>query len=276
MQQLRQAFSGLVASPGDTDALEQGALLIALQCGADVDRDQVLGELDQLAVAAAAEIETDVSAARRLEQLGCFLHDRAGFAGNRLDYYDPENSFLNRVLERRLGIPISLAVVYIAVARRVGLTLHGLGFPGHFLLGCGRTDGEWVLDPFTGQMMDDAACQQLVAQVLGRSVSLRNEWFEVQPTASIWFRMLGNLRRIFMSRGNYLRALECCDWQLMIEPRAAQELLDRGLLLEQLGNSRAAHAALRHFLLLHSDHQAAPAVRVKLTQLRRGAGRLLH
>ena len=268
-QARRQAFAGLLANTDADDALERGALLIAGRSRPEVDTADCLRQLDRLAGSALRSAPSVADAA----ELGRYLNGQAGFRGNSSEYYAPANSYLDQVLEQRTGIPISLAVVYIAVGRRLGLTLDAIGFPGHVLVGQG-TDRQ-LLDPFSGEPLGDAGLAVLVERMFGRPVAIQPQWLAPLDPPAVWFRMLGNLRRIFMGERDFAAALECCDWQLLIDPRAAQELLDRGLLMEQMGNTAGAHAALRHFLLLHGDHHAAAAVQAKLEQLGRGQ-RWLH
>lgn len=261
----RRQFAELLTAADQGDALERGALLIAGR-DRELDIELQLERLDGLADAARQRLDLQERNAEAV-QLGHYLHEQAGFGGNLLDYYDPANSYLDCVLERRVGIPISLAVLYLAIGRRLGLNMYGVGFPGHLLVGTGSGGERRLLDPFSGRLVGDTDCERLARRLFGRPVAMQPGWFEALTAPSIWFRMLGNLRRIFMERRAFLAALECCDWQLLINPRAAQELLDRGLLMEQLGNPAGAHAALRHFLMLHPDHPAAPAVEVKISEL---------
>ena len=273
-QERRQQFVELLADPGRDGALEQGALLIAARARPELEVEIQLAQLDQLAGSARAWVGRADPAQSAL-QLGRYLHGELGYTGNTKSYYDPANSYLDQVLERRLGIPITLAILYIAVARRLDLALDAVGFPGHVLLRVDAGEQRRLLDPFTGEAVDDHACRQLIQRLFGRSVTMQPQWFEALTVPAIWFRMLGNLRQIHMEAGAFAAALECCDWQLLVDPRAAQELLDRGLLMEQLGNKAGASAALRHFLMLHPEHHAASAVKVKVDELARSA-RWLH
>lgn len=270
----RQQFLELVAHPGSPDALEKGALLIAARARPQLRIDAHIERLDRLAESARQWVN-HIDPAQSALQLGRYLHRELGYSGNIDDYYDPANSYFDQVLERRLGIPITLAILYIAVARRLGLALDAVGFPGHVLLGVDADGQRQLLDPFTGEAIDRRTCRQLLQRLFGRQVALQPQWFEALPVPAIWFRMLGNLRQIHMERRAYTAALECCDWQLLIDPRAPQELLDRGLLLEQLGHTAAARTALRHFLMLHPRHHAAAAVQVKIDELASRA-RWLH
>ncbi len=170
-------FAAAVGRPDGEIRLARAALLIAAaeQPGLDVDR--YLARLDDLAdTALAARRAAD--ALSRLHRLREFLFEELGFAGDRSDYFDPRNSHLNEVLDRRLGIPITLSLVFIEVGQRLGLQMEGIGLPGHFITGA-RIAGEHVLlDPFNrGAVLTVEACGQVVRQALGRPVQLRPEHF---------------------------------------------------------------------------------------------------
>jgi regulator of sirC expression with transglutaminase-like and TPR domain len=142
----------------------------------------------------------------RVAQLLQFLYGELGFSGDHEDYYDPRNSFLNEVLDRRRGIPITLALVVLEVARRSGLTAHGIGFPGHFLV---RFDDErrgfTFVDPFEGQVLDDKALGELAARHTGRSTLLDARSLEPATKANTLIRMLNNLRGIYSAKEDSLR-----------------------------------------------------------------------
>jgi regulator of sirC expression with transglutaminase-like and TPR domain len=159
-----------------------------------------------------------------------------GFRGNRDDYYDPRNSYLNEVLDHRTGIPISLSVVYLAVGRRLGLDVRGISFPGHFLVKVVCSEGELVIDPFERVVLDHAACQQRLDAALPSHVPLRPELhLRAAGTREILLRMLGNLKRIYAEREDLERTLACCDRILVLIPDSPDEQRDRA----------RVHAALR-------------------------------
>ena len=155
----REHFATLARLPDGQIALDEAALWIAAEEYPELDVAGYLGELDALAEAARSRLLTARDDTERVAQLNRFLFVEAGFHGNRDDYYDPRNSYLNEVLERRCGIPISLSLVYLAVTDRLGLAVQGVGFPGHFLLKW-RGDPETLVDPFDGKPLSVEDCER--------------------------------------------------------------------------------------------------------------------
>jgi len=186
------AFRQLVADPTAEPPLDEGALLIAaVGSGADVDAG--LARLDELAADARSAAPGAVGIARHL------FVDR-GFAGNTRDYGDPRNSFLPDVIDRRLGIPITLSVLLIEVARRLGVGLHGVGMPGHFIVGV-DAEPDCLLDPFhAGAAIDREGARALFARVQGSDDGFRPEFLAPTPTRQILLRMLANLQQTYVSR----------------------------------------------------------------------------
>lgn len=195
----------------------------------------------------------------KLERLRSHLCDELGFRGNRDDYYDPRNSYLNEVLERRMGIPISLAVVWMAVGRRVGLLIEGIGFPGHFLVRAGGPSGTYV-DVFNeGQILAPGELERL-GRLHTRGQPLLAEHLEPIKARDIALRMLQNLRAIFESRGDHARAMVVCD-RLFDLTAAPTHRRDRGVHALALG---AHEAALRDFeAYLGAMPEAADASRIR-------------
>jgi regulator of sirC expression with transglutaminase-like and TPR domain len=186
------AFRQLVADPTAVPPLDEGALLIAaVATGADVDAG--LARLDDLASDARADGRDPAGLARHL-----FVE--RGFAGNTLDYADPRNSFLPDVIDRRLGIPISLSVLMIEVGRRIGIGLHGVGMPGHFLVGVDATPGLFF-DPFhAGAALDADGAQELFARLQGPDAGFRAGFLAPTPTRQVLLRMLANLQQTYVAR----------------------------------------------------------------------------
>jgi len=192
VQEAAAAFRQLVADATTEPPLDEGALLIAaVGSGADVDAGLV--RLDDLAADAHRAAHTPT-------ELVDFLFHQRGFAGNTLDYHDPRNSFLPDVLERRLGIPISLSVVLIEIGRRIGIPLHGVGMPGHFLVGVDG-DPDAFFDPFhAGAALDAAGCRARFAELQGPAAPFRPEYLGPTGSRLILLRMLANLREIYVAR----------------------------------------------------------------------------
>ena len=186
-----ERFAALVGGPSPEFALDEAALLVARHAHPELDPAMPLAELDRLADA----VRTDTAAA----VAGALFHE-GGFTGNTVDYGDPRNSYLDDVLARRLGIPITLSVVMIEVARRRGVTLAGVGMPGHFLVG--TTDGErtWF-DPFHGgRELDEDGCRALFEQVVGGRVVFAPDMLAPVSARAIVTRMLANLEQTFLRR----------------------------------------------------------------------------
>lgn len=186
------AFRQLVADPAVQPPLDEGALLIAA-AGTGSDVDTGLARLDELAAAAHG-------ARGSAAMLADHLFVQQGFAGNTLDYQDPRNSFLPDVMERRLGIPITLGVLMVEVGRRLGVGLHGVGMPGHFLVGIDAEPGAFV-DPFhAGAVLDADGCRARFATLQGPRATFRPEYLAPTPTRAVLLRMLTNLRQTYVAR----------------------------------------------------------------------------
>ena len=270
----RDRFTAIANTRDDEIALDEAALWIAAEEYPDLDVSAYLARLDQLAQEAAPRLEGLTSDAERVGRLNRFLFLDEGFSGNRSDYYDPRNSYLNDVLDRRAGIPITLSLVYIAVGRRLGLHLEGIGFPGHFLVKC-RGEGEIIIDPFLGSTLSLEDCQERLESLAGESVPLQPELHLRSAGArEILTRMLGNLKQIFVQRQDWDRALDCCERTLILFPDAPQELRDRGLVLEQIDCFHAAASDLDRFLELAPDDPSAPGIRARRQALEHRLGQL--
>jgi len=184
--------------------LGRAALLLAEPEYPSLDIPGALQELDTLA----AEARLKLGWSPSLEALSGWLHDEAGFRGNVDDYYDARNSFLNEVLSRRTGIPISLAVVHIEVARRLEVTAEGVSFPGHFLI---RGDGKIYVDPFTGRVCGPAELRRLYARSTGQDRAPDESAYEIAGKTQILLRMLNNLRGIYAAANDGPRLRLCLD-----------------------------------------------------------------
>ncbi len=212
--------------------LGRGALLIATEAYPELDIEAWVARLDQLG----SEARTPLGAGGEFgaaSALARFLYQEKGFQGNAQEYYDPRNSYLCDVLERRRGIPITLAVVYLEVARRVGCAVHGVNFPGHFLVGVEHAGDVW-LDPFNGGFITRGECEGRLRRAMGEGAELRAEHLAQATPRQILARILGNLKHIHGQRGEFERALACAERALVLLPDAPFELRDRGLLYARL------------------------------------------
>lgn len=206
-----------------------------------------LQKIDALAkpLLSAAAAATDAEAQATI--LSSYVYDRLGFHGNEDNYYDPRNSYLNDVMQRRTGIPISLAVLLMAIGRRVGIEVEGIGFPGHFLVRIGGADGV-LLDPFRGgRRMTHDGLHQLAGKVLPNPEHVSQSYLAPVDLRAMSIRMLINLKLAHERRGDHARALVACD-RLYDLTRSAYFRRDRGLHALALGASQAAAADLHAYL----------------------------
>jgi regulator of sirC expression with transglutaminase-like and TPR domain len=269
----RSQFRRIAALPEARIDVAEAALWIAAEEYAELDVPRYLARLGALATAAEERMRGARGARERVARLNDFLFRESGFAGNREDYYDARNSFLNDVLERRTGIPITLAIVYVSVAERVGLRARGVGFPGHFLVRVDDSE-EILIDPFAGSVVTRAECEARLHAAAGADVPLDPELLDPTPARQILARVLRNLKQIWLAREDWQRALACAERILLLAPDAPLELRDRGLLFARLECFAAAEADLKKFLALAPEDAGADAVRAQLVDLARSAPRL--
>jgi len=264
----RDAFAEVLRGPDERIDLARSALLIAAEEYPALDIPRYLARLDELAGEVAPRLGKARTAAERVAVLNRFLFAERGFAGNREHYEDPRNSFLNEVLDRCAGIPITLSLVYMEVARRAGVEVDGVGFPGHFLVKHGK-ENLIIVDAFFGAVLTREECQVRLAAVLGAAAQLRPELHLRKASArEILVRLLGNLKVLYVRSADFGRALACCERILLVAPGAPHELRDRGLVYEKLECFGAAAADLERFLELAPDDESAGAVRERLASLR--------
>jgi regulator of sirC expression with transglutaminase-like and TPR domain len=276
-EELDEQFQRLVSQPDQAIDLAEGALLIARNAYAELDVREQLAHLDDLAHILGARLNAEDALPERILALNRFLFEELGFRPNVDNYYDPRNSFLNDVLERRVGIPITLSVLYMAVGRRVGIPLHGVSFPGHFLVKCPLEQGLVVLDPYSrGMSLTMKDLQQRLREVHGGEVSraiVAGLLVSANPR-EILARLLRNLKSIYLSRQDYLRALPLMHWILLLAPGQAAEVRDRGMAYLKLECFRAALSDFEQYLGMAPEASDVEEVRGHVIELRRGVSRL--
>jgi regulator of sirC expression with transglutaminase-like and TPR domain len=184
-----------------------------------------------MAAAVRPQVGTTEDPHEQIDYLNAYLFEERGFRGNAQAYYDPRNSFLNDVLDRRLGIPITISVVYMEVGRRVSMPLHGVGMPGHFIVKYVSAEGDIYIDPFNrGQVMSRQGCEELIQQLYGEPVPFQETFLAAVPKKQIIARMLMNLKAIYLHTNHYRKALAVVERLLLIQPDAEQEVKDRAAL----------------------------------------------
>lgn len=258
-------FKGLVKAT-EID-LAGAALAVARIEYPDLVPARSLARLDELAARSAAGKIGDRR--RALDRLCGFLFDEAGFRGNADDYYDPRNSCLNDVLDRRLGIPITLSVLVMEVGRRVGLEIRGIGLPGHFCVGARVGDELVLLDPFSGgRPLERTEAEALASRAVGRRIELTDAHFVPATTAQIVVRMLRNLQGIYARREDWAKALAVIDRLLVVEADAPMHVRDRGTVLVKLGELHRGASEWERYLTRYPQARDAAAFKEELRRVR--------
>ena len=246
----------------------EGAIRIARAEYPDLDPGEVREAVAILAADARREVEGRGRAA--LERFHELFFGRWGFHGNRDAYYDPRNSYINDVLSRRTGIPISLAAVYAEVARRLGLAVRGVAFPGHFLARWSAGGSTAIVDCFNGRLLSVDDCRELLETVAPSAPPERLEtYLAATPPGRILSRMLGNLRQIHARDGDHARVLRWISLELEFNPEDSEAYRDRAVVQARLHAFGAALDDLERYLRLSPDAPDAEDVRAQASQIRR-------
>jgi regulator of sirC expression with transglutaminase-like and TPR domain len=241
-------FRHYASRPDDQLDLLTGALLIARDAHPGLDFKAQSDKLDQLAAPLCRRHIDQLPAALQARAIGDHLFIRHGFRGDTDNYYDARNSFLNDVIERKCGIPITLAVLFVEVARRAGVRAHGVGFPGHFLARVDDSEGSVIVDPFTGgATLSRRDLCELLKRVAGK-MKFQEGMLAPIPARHIVARMLMNLRGIYAAQADYPRLLLVLDRLIDLMPDVTDELRDHGYLCAKLGAPRAAIENLQRYL----------------------------
>lgn len=271
-------FMSLV-EPSREDAsidLAVAALAIAGIEYPTLDAPYYLDRLEKLAQRVRTKMRNSPTARESIALLNRVLFDEEGLRGNRHNYYDPRNSFLNDVLDRKLGIPITLSVVYMDVARRVGFPLAGTGMPGHFLLKhYDVMAGEIIIDPFNrGRIVGEAECRQRLQEIYSGEVELRPEFLQAVSHRDILTRILNNLRQVYFTKRNFTKGLAILNLLLAIPPADPDLLRERGLVKLGLEQYLGAARDLGGYLQARPCAADSDDVRETLDMLRQLLARL--
>ncbi|NEQ55357.1 MAG: tetratricopeptide repeat protein [Leptolyngbya sp. SIO3F4] len=243
--QARQRFRHLIAQPSLN--LAAAALCPAQEFYPDLAPDACYQELDDIAAA----IKPNVSAypLKMIQAINQYLYTELGLRGNQIDYYDPDNSYLNRVLERRLGIPITLALIYLEVSQRLSFPMVGVGMPGHFLVCPTVEDMDVYVDPFNrGEVLFTPDCQKIFQRLYGANAAWSPTYLAPIPPKALLARLLNNLKLIYLNRRDLSNTLTILDYLLLLFPNEPGTSRDRGLVHYQLQNLLAARSDLETYL----------------------------
>jgi len=261
-------FRRAVSCPDDRVDLARAALEIARDDYPNLDVAGYLRHIDHLAVAVSGGLGSETTVHHTIAGLNYVLFQEQGFHGNRDNYYDPKNSFLNEVIERKTGIPITLSVLYMEVAQRIGLPLHGVSFPGHFLVKYLGRGEEIVIDPFNaGEVKSDAHLGKLLDDLYGGKIALRRDLLEPVTRKQIIRRMLNNLKMIYLREEDFLKALAVLQRLVILDPRSAEDIRDRGVVYLKLECFQYALTDFESYLRLAPNADDKTAVKEQIVNL---------
>ena len=278
-----ERFAELLARDEAEIDLARACLLIAADAYPGLDVDGYLGEIERLAARLRGRLPKDGGPEDRVAALNRFLFDDLGYSGNAGNYYDPRNSYLNEVLDRRTGIPITLSVLYLEIGRRIGLDLVGVSFPGHFLVRLRLRGAILVLDPFSGgEAQSEADLRERLQRVIPEGAAggvpvdalPLDQFLEPAGKRQILARLLRNLKGIYRDAHKPQRLLEVLNRMLVVAPEAHGELRERGLLYQSMECYRAALKDLQDYSALEPEAPDIDEVRAKLVELSAQCARL--
>ena len=265
-------FKSLVGAEAQFPLLEAAAS-IAQDEEPQLDIQEVLATCDALLVRLKRRVKAEADPMRKLSVLNQFFYTDLGFSGNANNFYAPENSYVNEVLQTRRGIPISIAVIWLELAQALDLQAEGISFPGHFLVKVTLPEGLVVLDPLTGDSLGlDNLAERLAPfrQHLGDASDMEAPlglYLQPAPPRDILTRMLRNLKEIFNSQEDWQRLIKVQDRLLVLHPDAPAEKRDRGLALIELGQNKAARDDLLQYVLAQPDASDVPEIQRRLASL---------
>jgi len=268
-----QAFAALVCPEIEDERLDllRAALTFARLEYPELDVERYVSRLEEIAVRVAAKIPETGDPAQSIAAVNQVLFQEEMFRGNSVDYYNPRNSYLNDVLDRRLGIPITLALLYMEVGRRVGFPLLGVGMPGHFLLKHYDAGGHSLLiDAFDrGQVLSEEDCKKKLNQIYSGQLALRPEFLLPVTRRQMLTRMLNNLKVIYLESRNFRRAVQVVDLLLVIYPRSPEDVKQRAVLRYNLDDHRGALQDFGDYVKMSPDASDTEEIRQITLSIRR-------
>lgn len=268
-----KTFAALVHPEIDDDQIDllRAALAMARVEYPHVDVEAYVRQVEDLARRVSALVRESGDPEQSIAAVNRVLFEEEMFRGNTADYHNPRNSFLNDVFDRRLGIPITLALVYMEVGRRAGFPLLGVGFPGHFLLKHYDISGRaLIIDVFErGKLVTEADCQRRLDAAYSGQLTLQPEFLMAVTRRQMLTRILNNLRTVYVSRRNFRKAVEIVDLVLVIYPRSPEDVKQRALLRHNLEDYRGALADFEDYVKMLPDASDAEEVRQAALALRR-------
>ncbi len=267
----RRDFAAEISRPEPEIDLARAALLVAKEEYPQLSVELYLARLDQLAEEVKDRLDDESAPLVLLEELGATLFRRHAFAGNRKAYYDPRNSFLNDVLDRELGIPLTLGMVLLEVGWRLGLPLEGVNFPSHFLVRYAGDVVRLLIDPFDrGAVRFEDQAQELLDRAYGGMVRVQDSFLRVADRRDMLVRLNTNLKGVYLNVGDHARALAAVERVLVVTPLSPSANRARGMLLVRLGRHEEALEQLEAYLHVAPGSTDAEHVQEMVDALKEG------
>jgi regulator of sirC expression with transglutaminase-like and TPR domain len=269
-------FAELLGREDSRIDLARACLMIAQDAYPELDVERYLGEIERLAHRLRSRLPQPLGAEERVVALNQFLYEELGYSGNTEEYYDPRNSYLNEVIDRKTGIPITLSILYMEVGRRIGLPLEGVSFPGHFLVRLRLRGGVLILDPFAGGApQSEEDLRERLQRVIPEDAALEvpvaelplDQFLEPATNRQILSRVLRNLKGVYHDADKPELLLGVLNRMLLVSPDASAELRERGLVYQRLECFRAALKDLTDYAEREPDAPDLDEVRAKLMEL---------
>jgi regulator of sirC expression with transglutaminase-like and TPR domain len=271
----RRQFSDILAQDDGSVDLAEAALLIACEEYPNLDVPGYLARFEDMARELRERLAEEPRPERAVMALNRYLFQEQGFHGNTEAYYDPRNSYINEVLDRRTGIPITLSTVYIEVARRAGLHVEGVGLPGHFIVRVNVPGRGVLIDPYhCGALLSEKECQDRLDRIFGGRVKVEARMLSGCGRKAMIERMLRNLKAIYVKDEDYSRALGAVELLLRLDPGNAEDVRDRGVLFAALDCYDFATRDLETYLALAPRAPEKEELTARIAALRQKASRL--
>lgn len=263
-----QNFYQEIEKPDEKIDLAKASFSYAQAEYPNLDIQKYLGILNSIASDIQPQLPAELYPLKVIKVINSYLFDKLKFQGNSQDYYQADNSFLNKVIDRKIGIPITLSVVYLEVAKRLDFPMVGIGMPGHFLIRPEFEDAGIFVDAFNrGEILFEQDCQEKLNQIYQKPVKLESDLLAPISNKQILGRMLNNLKFIYLHRKDFNKALATMNGILKLFPRNVEELRDRGLLYYQINRWQEAALDLRFYLKIAPNSEDAPMIKILLEKI---------
>ena len=266
---IKALLADVTSLPDHRVDLARAALIVAMSEYADLDVETYFGRIESFAARLRNALTGLHSPEENIAAINTLLFTEEGFRGNSDDYYDPRNSFLNEVIDRRLGIPITLSILYIEVGRRAGIPLYGIGLPGHFIVGLSTGTDRMYIDVFNGgRILSVQDCRELTQAYWTDSRPFDRRVLDPVWPRQILVRLMRNLKAIYWQTESQEQAWRMIEWILTIDPDSVVELRERGFLREAIGDPAGAVADFSRYLFLAPETDDSESVRQRIEALK--------